>query len=236
MQPHIRLDQDSRYSRVLSCGSPERAEKIAGKLTGSKKIAQNREYHSFLGQYEGKDILVTSHGVGSAGAAICFQELIKVGARTIIRLGTAGGLYDETQVGDWVIATSAVRQDGVSSLMIPLGYPAIADSEITLKLTENAKKTGHQYKAGIIVSSDIFYPGLLDTQLALYAKAGVHAVEMECSTLFVIGSLSGIKTGGIVVLDGNPLKWSDGKYDPHGQVMADSIDQAIKVALSTLAH
>lgn len=235
MQPHIRLENDSRFTRVLTCGAPERAAKIAEKLTDMKKLSQNREYHSYLGKYEGKEILVISHGVGSAGAAICFQELIKVGAKNIIRLGTAGGLYDDTKVGDWVIATSAVRQDGVSSLMIPLGYPAVADLEITQKLQESAKKSGHAYKTGIIVSSDIFYPGHLDTQLELFSKAGALAVEMECSTLFVVGSLNQIKTGAIVVLDGNPLKWKEGNYDPHGQSMAESVDQAIKVALSALA-
>lgn len=235
MQPHIRLENDSRYARVLTCGAPERAAKIAEKLTDVKKLSQNREYHSYLGKFDGQDILVISHGVGASGATIAFQELINVGAKTIIRLGTAGGLYDKTKVGDWVVATAAVRQDSVSSLMIPLGFPAVADLEVTTRLRDEAKKTGHSFQTGIIVSSDVFYPGLLDTQLELYSKAGVVAVEMECSALFVTGSLKGIKTGSILVLDGNPLKWKEGNYDPHGKAMSDAVDQAIVVALKALA-
>lgn len=235
MQPHIRLEKDSRFARVLACGAPERAARIAEKLSNAQKLSENREYHSYLGQYQKQDILVVSHGVGAAGAMICFQELVNVGAKAILRLGTAGGLYDDTQVGDMVVATAAVRQDGVTSLMVPVAYPAVASPAMTLALSQNASKSGGNYKQGIVVTSDIFYPGLLDTQLELYSKAGAVAVEMELSALFVLGSLKGIQTGGLVVLDGNPLKWKEGKYDPHGDAMKRGVSRAIDVALQSIS-
>jgi uridine phosphorylase len=101
MVKHIGLSKEgSDYRKVLVCGSPERALFLSTKLEGAKALAKNREYHSYSGHFQGQNILVMSHGVGSAGAAICFQELVDVGAEVILRLGTAGGLYEETKAGD----------------------------------------------------------------------------------------------------------------------------------------
>src|SRR5437879_4666729 len=81
LEPHIHLAKNARYRRAIVCGAPERASLIAAKLKGAEKIAENREYVSYLGRFKERDILVTSHGVGSAGAAICFNELIQVGIK-----------------------------------------------------------------------------------------------------------------------------------------------------------
>jgi uridine phosphorylase len=223
------------FRKVIVCGAPERAALLAAKLKNSKLLAKNREYHSYLGYYNEEPILITSHGVGSSGAAICFQELIDVGAEVIIRLGTAGGLYDDSKPGDIAIAVGAVRKDGVSSLMIPVGYPALPDLALTYQLVNQARSALPTARAGIVVSSDLFYPGILEDDLALYAKAGVIAVEMECATLFVVGRLRKIATGSVLILDGNPLKWEDGVYDPQGKAVAESIDKCGDFVIKTLA-
>jgi uridine phosphorylase len=235
MKPHIHLSESSDYSRVLVCGSPDRALLFSSFLANAKPVAKNREYHSYLGQFEGKPILVTSHGVGSAGAAICFQELIDVGAKSIIRIGTAGGLYEKTKIGDIVVATAAVRDDGVSGKMIPVGYPAVASLEIAASLMTDLASAQVEYRDGIVLTSDLFYPSHLgNSDLELYSKAGVVAVEMECSTLFVCGSLRQVRTGALLVLDGSPLKWSEGHYDPNPNRLKASFETCVRAALTTL--
>lgn len=242
VKPHIKLEPSESYVRVLVCGAPERAEFIAGFLEGSRAIAKNREYHSYLGHLGGQEILVTSHGVGSAGAAICFQELIDVGAKAIIRVGTAGGLYDATRIGDVVVPTGAVRKDGVSSLMVPVAFPAVPDFDLAGSLYgsfasvgSSGAQAGFAPRRGIVLTSDLFYPGLVDDELAFYKKANVIAVEMECSTLFVIGQLRQVKTAAALILDGNPLKWQEGVYDPDPTRLKASVEAAAKAALQTLA-
>lgn len=234
MKPHIKLAPSDTYTRALVCGSPERAEFISGFLKSPKNLAKNREYHSYLGQFEGQDILVMSHGVGSAGAAIGFQELMDVGAKAIIRIGTAGGLYDDVQIGDIVVPTAAVRRDGVSRLMIPTDFPAVPDFELTHLLRKGMEATSARFKSGVIMTSDLFYPGLIDDDLKLFQKAGAVAVEMECSTLFVIGHLRGVRTGALLVLDGNPLKWEEGHYDPNPNRLMASMETCVQTALKAL--
>lgn len=235
IQPHIHLSADPRFARVLTCGAPERAKLIADRLEKVEKVAGNREYHSYLGKFEGRDILVISHGVGAPGAAICFQELANVGARAIIRLGTAGGLQDEAQIGDAAVATAAVKQDGLSKLMMPLEYPALADLEATRQLIESFRSSGMRFFSGVVVTSDSFYPGLLPTGLEGFRDAGAIAVEMECSALFTIGQLRHIQTGAALVMDGNPLKWKEGNYAPRSDVMKNAMEKSIANCLKALA-
>ena len=236
MKPHIHLSPSRSYARAIVCGSPERAEFISHVLENSKCLARHREYHSYLGTYSGQEIIVVSHGVGSAGAAICFQELIDVGARAIIRIGTAGGLYDGAQIGDVVIATAAIRRDGVTGLMVPPHVPAVPDIALTYALMTAAQKGPLAAKAGMILTSDLFYGGVLDDELELHAKAGAIAVEMECSTLFIIGLLRKIKTAAILVLDGNPLKWAEGQYDPSPARLQASTEACVQAALGALVN
>ncbi len=96
---------------VLVCGDPFRAELIAGMFDEAEELAWNREYRIFTGTANGVPIAVCSHGVGAAGAAICFEVLIKAGgAKRLIRVGTAGSLDVAISDGALVIATGAVRK------------------------------------------------------------------------------------------------------------------------------
>ena len=87
--------------------------------------------------FEGVDITVVSHGIGGPGAAICFEELIKLGVTTIIKLGTCGSLKpDEIKYGDLVVSIACCREDGHSNTIIPKSFPAVADFTLTEALFE----------------------------------------------------------------------------------------------------
>lgn len=101
-----------------------------------------------------------SHGIGGPGAAICFEELIKLGAKTIMRLGTCGSLKPGTiKQGHLVVSTGACREDGHSPWMVPSGFPAVADPRLSLSLYDEAKKAGHVVHMGVNLTSGNFYPG-----------------------------------------------------------------------------
>ena len=234
MQPHVKVKKGQISEYVLVCGDPARAEKIAKLCDSHEEIANNREYRTFNGIYKDVKVTITSHGVGSAGASICFEELIKAGAKVLIRVGTCGSLQDDLIQGQHIVTTAAIREDGITPLLIPQGYPAVADPEVCLAIESVCKDIQAPYKKGIILASDCFYPGVLKTSLELYSKAGVPGVEMECSALFVIASLRGIRAGAIATVDGNPLKWEEGDYDPYGNKVAEGKSRMLKIGLETI--
>ena len=66
--PNLKIDPNKLSDRVIVCGDPNRAKKIADLLEEPCLLAENREYHSYTGKWNGKEIAVVSHGVGAPGA------------------------------------------------------------------------------------------------------------------------------------------------------------------------
>jgi uridine phosphorylase len=224
--------------RVLVVGDPARAATAAGRLEDARQVGANREYVTYTGTYRGTAVSVASHGVGSGGAAICFEELCRGGAAVIVRAGTAGGLAESVRDGDLVVATAAVRGEGVTPRIVPLGYPAVADAELTMALWAAAGAAGLTAHAGVVLTSDLFYPHpVLGDDLALWARARCVAVEMELAALLVITGQHGVRAGGVFAIDGNPLAAQDADmsgYQPFREVVARAVAVTLDVALDAL--
>lgn len=90
VQKHIRCRRGDVAEYVLIPGDPQRAERIAQRLTDARLISVNREYTVFTGTYEGVPVSVCSTGIGGPSTAIAMEELTRVGASTFIRVGSCG--------------------------------------------------------------------------------------------------------------------------------------------------
>lgn len=236
--PILGMRIDDVPERVLVVGDPSRAERIGERLGEARAVSRNREYHAFRGTHRGVELAVVSHGVGSAGAAVCFEELCRAGARRLIRAGTCGGLPPDVRDGALVIARAAVRDEGVTPRLVPLGYPAVADVDIVRALRDAAAESRHAVVEGVVLTSDLFYPHpVLGSDLAQWQRAGAVAVEMECAALFVTASLHGAAAGAILAVDGNPLLVGDedmSGYDPHRDLVVEAVDRMVAIALDAL--
>lgn len=233
--PIIDIPYDRISKRVLVCGDPKRAEKIAGRLEDAQVVAKSREYWTFNGSYKGTPLTVSSHGVGGNGASVSFEGLILGGAKVIIRVGTCGALQKDMPQGTLIIATAACREDGITSQFIPLSYPAMASMEVAAAMERAARDKGLEARTGIITTSGLFYQGLLPTNNRLFSDAGVLAMENEASVLFVIASVRGIKAGCIVAADGPCFEFvGSEEFDHYPEKMAQAIEDEITIALESI--
>jgi uridine phosphorylase len=225
---------------VIVCGDPDRATMAAGLLDSSDRLSEKREYRCYRGKFQGMTVAICSHGIGSPGAAIAFEELIQAGARQIIRVGTCGALQPELVAGQLVIATAAVQNTGYGLESVPAGYPPVADLELTQALKRVATDQGKEYVAGIVLSRDNFYAGVDGPSTPDYqtlSAANVQAVEMECASLFIIGNLRKIQTAAILAIDGNVLLSGGEKmesYAPGLGLVQAAVNEEIIVALKAL--
>lgn len=225
---------------VLVCGDPARAAKVAAYLSDAQLLSEQREYRAYKGTYRGMPVVVCSHGVGAAGAAIAFEELIQGGGRRLVRLGTCGSLQAGLNEGQLVIATGAVDWTGYGREIFPPGYPAVADLELTVALRQAAASSGRASHSGIVLTRDGFYEGPKNTRAADYkmlSAAQVLAVEMECAALFLVASLRRVQAAAALVVDGNVLSSGGEKmdsYQPNRPVVAEGVEAAIQVALEAL--
>jgi uridine phosphorylase len=211
MQYHIRVKPGEVAPCVLLPGDPARAELIASRFDKARKIAFNREYRTFTGEVDGVPISVTSTGIGCPSTAIAVEELARCGAKIFIRVGTAGAVSPKVKTGDLVIANAAVREEGTSINYVPMCYPAVADLEVTNALVEAAKRLKVRYRVGLTVSKDAFYseePGRVPLareaaeRWKLWRRSGVLATEMECSTIYTLCSIGGLRGGAVLAIVG----------------------------------
>lgn len=235
MLPILQVNPEDLPAYAIVCGDPRRAEAISQRLTNVRELAFAREYRTFAGDYEGVQLAIVSHGVGSPGAAVCFEELIRGGVKTLIRVGTAGSYSAEHPAGSLIVSTAAVRAEGLTHQLVPAGFPAVADSEVTEALYETALESEGIVKKGITVTLDVFFSGVVDIPHRQYKQAGALAVEMEIAALYVIASLRGVRAGAILALDGYADADLAGEYDPHTDVVAKAVEREIETALRAVA-
>jgi uridine phosphorylase len=232
--PILQVDSRDLPSRAIVCGDPKRAEYIASKLANQKELSFSREYRTFTGEYEGVILAVVSHGVGSPGAAVCFEELIRAGVTSLIRVGTAGSYSADVPPGGLVISTAAVREEGLTRQLVPIGFPAVADSELVQEMHAVALSMNGKVTKGITLTLDAFFMGVEEFPHKKYQKAGVIAVEMEISSLYIIASLRGVKAAAIVAIDGYADDDLGEVYNPNTETVVRAVDQEIDIALRTI--
>lgn len=236
--PTLRVLPSEVASRALVVGDPQRVLDAAQFMQNVKEMGFFREYRTVTGEYSGVPITVSSHGVGSSGANICFHELFRCGVRYIIRAGTCGAMKKGIQDGDTIIGTAAIREDGASEHLAPMSFPAAADRLVTAALVEASRALGVQNPhEGLVLTQAYFYPGMLTSETEIWLETGlVSAVEMEYATLLVMAGLNQVKAGGIFTSDGNMTDESDpDAYDPHRTVVDVGKKRMLQIALHALA-
>ena len=209
VQYHIAAGPGDVADAVLLPGNPERVDKITALWDEYEERAHHREYRTATGTYDETPISVTSTGIGSPSAAIAVEELARVGAETFIRVGSCGAIQPEMGVGDLVITSGAVRQEGTSDEYVREDYPAVADREVVAALIAAAERLDHDYHVGLTMSADSFYTGQGRPGFEGFAAAGseelveslreanVKNIEMEAAALLTLGSLYGLRTGAV---------------------------------------
>jgi uridine phosphorylase len=240
IQPHIMCCTGDVARYVLLPGDPDRVERIASYFDEAHKVADYRGFITYTGKVDGIGISACSTGIGCPSTAIVVEELSRIGADTLIRVGTTGAIQPHINVGEIIIATAAVRGDGASKSYMPIEYPAVANIDVLVSLIKASKETTIKTYQGIILSSDAFYAD--DEQgLEKLQKGNVLSIEMESSTLFTIASIKKIRAGTILAVDGNLVKGiKKGEFEPgeeSGELdssVQKAIDEEIKVAIKAI--
>ena len=137
---------------------------------------------------DGRPLTIQATGMGGPSAAIVLHELIALGARQAIRVGTCGALVEGLGLGSLVIASEAISADGTSRAL-GAGERVPADGAITRSLQRAAPDA----RPGPVVSVDLFYDELPHAEGAL-------AVEMEAAALFAVGAHGGAAVGCVLVV------------------------------------
>ena len=196
MPIHLRAEPGDYAPAVLVPGDPRRATYIAEHFfePGYRLVNEERGALGYTGTFRGRPISVQSVGMGCASAGIYYSELIQLGAKRIVRVGTAGGLAPGLRMADTIVAISATADDPVvSQLTNGEAHSPTATYSLVERAVGLARDRGARVHVGPIVSSGLFYDprqGIMQR----WADRGHLAVEMEAAMLYTLGALHRIET------------------------------------------
>ena len=226
---------------VILPGDPHRSKIISGFFRDAEFTAHRGTYATYTGHTQnGTPVGVTSSGMGCSCIVNALEDLAAAGAKTVLRLGTCGGIQPWMQPGQIVIASGCVRGEGAGYELVPPEFPAVADPLLVSAMTQAAQELGEEVLVGLYRSHDAFYmeskaahPGLRE-RMQQWIDTGVLVCENESGTLFPYGHLLGVRTGSICVALGSMFA------DPNARVygayanpnfLASRIEAASRIAL-----
>ena len=193
---HIHAEPGDVAPFVLLPGDPNRAKLIAETfLESPRRYTDYRGLWGYTGHYKGLRVSVQTTGMGCPSLAIVTEELVRLGAQTLLRVGTAGIVAAGVSPGDLVIASAAVPQDGTTRMYLQSDPYAPSASFTVTRALADAAPGAH---VGLIQTEDAFYATGPENVPKL-AERGVLAIEMESSALFLLGKLRRVETGCILV-------------------------------------
>jgi purine-nucleoside phosphorylase len=194
-QIHLRAEEGDYAPLVLLPGDPNRARRISERFDpGSvRQVNEHRALYGFTGTYGGVPVSVQTSGMGTPSLSIVVEELLRLGARRLIRVGTCGGIADGLRTGDLVVATAACPVDGATRTYLHgEPYAPAADFALTRALVDAAGAAGVEAQTGLVASVDVFYnPD--DDYAKRWRERGVLALEMEASALFFLAARAGVQ-------------------------------------------
>ncbi len=226
MPIHLRANPGDYAETCLLPGDPLRAKYIADTfLTDAVQVNEWRGLLGFTGTYDGKRVSVQATGMGCPTAAIVMEELVTLGVKRFLRVGTCGGLQLDLRAGDLVIALSAVPADGTARHYVD-GEPhaPTASWDLVHAAVHAAKELDLPVRVGPIVSSDTFYDPDSGRH-SRWSERGILAVEMEAAVIFTIAAIRGVQAGCLLTV-------SD--YAVHGAAVARISDEELQAAVDRM--
>jgi DeoD family purine-nucleoside phosphorylase len=233
MPIHLRAEPGDYADACLLPGDPLRARYIADTYFDDVvQVNEERGLLGYTGTFEGKRVSVQGTGMGCPGATIVFEELVQLGVKRLLRVGTCGGLQPHHALGDLIVALTAVPADATAQHLVGNEpHCPTASWSLIHGAVHVAKEIGQAMHVGPIVSSDLFYNPDAG-QYGRWSQRGVLAVEMEASALFTVGALRGVESGCLltvsdIVVEGEFKRISD-------EELRAAVDRMTRVALRTV--
>ncbi|WP_062530279.1 nucleoside phosphorylase [Olsenella sp. DNF00959] len=238
-QPHVRCTRKDAARYAILPGDWARVDRMREFLDDVQDIAFNREMKSIVGSYRGVRVMCVSTGMGGASTGIAVEELHNVGVECMIRIGSCGALQPEVGMGDLVVLSGVVRDDGASRAYVGENYPAVPDTDVLMAEVQTARELGLPFHVGLGRSHDSFYTDREEDIDRYWHDRGVLGADMETSALFTIGRLRRVRCGSIlnvVSLYGGDLASEINAYTGAEDKAAQGERNEITLALETVVR
>jgi uridine phosphorylase len=163
-----------------------------------------------------RPISIFGSPLGSPQAAIMLERLISMGAKKILAFGCCGSLQQDLRIGDWVIPTGALSEEGTSPhYPLPRGTETKPDARFVRVFTQKCRRENHPMCAGKVWTTDALFRETHE-KARRYGEMGLLAVDMEMSALFTVAAFRKVRLGGFMVVSDElaARRWKMGFLSP----------------------
>lgn len=151
-------------------------------------------------------VSIINFSIGSPVAALIIEVLATAEPQATLFLGICGGLHRTLEVGDFVIPTAAIRDEGASKHFMPPQVPALPTFKIQKFVSQMIVERGFDYRTGVVHTTDYrFWEFNEAFKQQLYEERAL-AIDMETATLFSVGFASKVPIGAFLLVSDLPLK------------------------------
>ncbi|MCK8483004.1 purine-nucleoside phosphorylase [Aliiroseovarius sp. S2029] len=234
MTIHIGAAPGQIAETVLMPGDPYRARWAAENfLDGAELVNEVRGMLGFTGTYKGNRVTIQGSGMGMPSLSIYANELIRdYGAKTLIRVGSIGGMQPQVKVRDVIIAMTCTTVGTPSNTIFrELNYSPCADYGLLEAAVAATRNRGVGLHVGGIYSSDTFYDERPDLTEQM-TRHGILGVEMEAAELYTLAARHGVRALGIMTVSDHLQTGEALPSDQREKTFGDMIEIALEAAFA----
>ncbi len=234
MTVHIGAEKGQIADTVLMPGDPYRAKWVAETfLDDAELVHEVRGMFGFTGTWRGNRVTVQGSGMGMPSMSIYANELIRdYDAKTLIRIGSCGGMQEHVKVRDVIIAmTTTTIGSPSASIFREMNFAPCADYSLLAAAVEAAKAVEVGVHVGGIYSSDTFYAERPDLDKEM-RRHGILGVEMEAAELYTLANRYGVRALGIMTVSDHLLTGEELPSDQREKSFGDMVEIALNAAFT----
>lgn len=216
---------------ILLPGDPLRAKFIAENyLNNPKCFNEIRGMLGYTGTYKGVPVSVMGTGMGMPSMGIYSWELItEYDVQNLIRIGTAGSFHEDIKIKDLVIGMSASTDSNyIHAFDVPGNYAPCASWKLMSKARDASEKLKIPFKAGNIVSCDVFYE--FGDWWKRWAKMDVMAVEMEAAALYMNAAYNHVNAMAMMTISDHFVTGERSTAEERQKSFTDMMELALEIA------
>ncbi|MCQ4637346.1 purine-nucleoside phosphorylase [Anaerovorax odorimutans] len=217
---------------ILLPGDPLRAKFIAENFLDSPKLYNEiRGMLGYTGTYKGVPVSVQGTGMGMPSMGIYSWELItEYHVQNLIRIGTAGSFHEDVKIKDLVIGVGASTDSNyIHAFNVPGNYAPCASYELLSKARDASEALNIPFKAGNIVSCDVFYE--FGDWWKKWAEMGILAVEMEAAALYMNAAYNRVNALAMMTISDHFVTGERSTTEEREKSFTDMMQLALEMAV-----
>jgi AMP nucleosidase len=152
------------------------------------------------------DVSIVDFSIGSPTAALIIELLATIEPKAVLLLGMCGGLHRSLKVGDFILPTAAIRDEGASYHFMPVQVPALPTFKIQKFVSQIIVEKELDYRTGVVHTTDYRFWEFDEKFKAQLYEERALAIEMESATLFIAGFASKVPIGALLLVSDLPLR------------------------------